>query len=89
MSEPELFLRQDEANALISSISDPVERLLVQLSLCHTISALAFDPDYQARFRTTPMDLLSFVRAAHQFLRHKDLLRSVLDGEVKHIDQCM
>lgn len=86
MSRDEVFLRQDEAWDFVRSIADPTERLLAEIAVANALSFLVSDPDYQERFSSIPLDLLTFVRGVDAFLRNKDVLRRVLDGEVTHID---
>lgn len=86
MVNDEVFLRQDEAWEFVRSISDPTERLLTELSVANALSILVSDPDYHERFRSAPFDVLLFARASNAFLRNKDILRKVLDGEITHVN---
>jgi hypothetical protein len=82
----EVFLRQDEAWAFVRSLSDPTERLLVELALAKTLSFLVADSEYQATFKQAPLDLLTYAKAVHAFLSQKETLREVLDGKITSVD---
>lgn len=86
MAGNDVFLRQSEAWEFVRSIADPTERLLTELSLAHALSFLVSDPDYQRRFSSAPLDLLTFARSVGAFLQKKELLRKVIDGEITHVD---
>jgi len=86
MNRNEAFLRQSEAWDFVRSIPDPTERLLAEISLANALSFLISDLDYQKRFSSAPLDLLTFARGVNAFLRNKEVLRKVLDGEITHID---
>lgn len=86
MVNDDVFLRQSEAWEFVRSIADPTERLLTELAVANALSFLASDPDYQRRFSTAPLDLLTFARGVDALLKNKEILRKVLDGEITDIN---
>jgi hypothetical protein len=87
MTKVDAFPHQSEAWDFVRSISDPTQRLLMELALTMAYSALARDPGYLRTAAAHPLDLLMFARGAHAFLAKTNLLRRVLDGAVKSIDE--
>ena len=53
---------------------------------CQGLVLFGSDSDYQKTFPSAPLDLLVFARAVDAFIRNKDVLRQVLEGEIAHID---
>lgn len=82
----EVILRQSEAWSFVRSISDPTERLLAEVALANALSFLVTDPQGHASLSATPFDALTFVQAAHAFLRNRDVLRGILEGRIRSID---
>jgi hypothetical protein len=81
------FLHQSEAWEFVRSISDPTQRLLMELAVTMAYSTLVRDPEYCRTAANHPLDLLMFARAAYAFLAKTNLLRRVLDGTLKSIDE--
>ena len=82
----DVFLRQDEAWSFVRSLSDPTERLLMELALAKALSFLASDPEYRRTFTRAPVDLLMYARTTHAFLQQADVLRNVMSGKITSVD---
>src|SRR3954470_9543900 len=58
------LLHQSEAWEFVRPISDPTQRLLMELAVTMAYSTLATDPEYRRTAADHPLDLLMFARAA-------------------------
>ena len=88
MSEDAYFLHWKEAEGLVRGIADPTERLLMEAALNHAVGFLLREVSYTDAVASggTRFDLLTFAESLRSFLRRQDVLRGILDGSIKSLD---
>ncbi len=81
-----MFIGQRDAWNYINTLECSITRSLLEANLSYALPFLMADPDYQARYPSSILDVYLFVVAASDLFWRTDKLLQIIDGEVSSIE---
>jgi hypothetical protein len=91
MEIQDLLINWTEAQALVASIDDPIEKKLLGCALGTIIVPLIkhdklSEEEYQKHLPHAPFDALYHIQAVRRLLRDRDELKRLFDGDVNAME---